>query len=141
MKNHFFRDQVSMSTIATARDLRTYFLTFMSIYRVVLKNGIGAECKSFVSTQRGSLVFLHFTRGSSRFSYKMTRVPIGKVLEKLPQHAIRGNLSGIVFEGKNVINEGSNLIIIKGDNSPEAWSRLEAIRDAQEEVAAIRESR
>jgi hypothetical protein len=113
----------------------------MSIYRVVLKSGIGADCRSFVSTQGGSLVFFHFVRGTTKFRYNRTNGPIGKVLEKLPQHAFGGDLSGLVFGGKNVISEGNNLIIIKGDNSPEAWSRTEAIRDAQEEVAAIRESR
>jgi len=88
-----------------------------------------------------SLVFFHFVRGTTKFRYNRTNGPIGKVLEKLPQHAFGGDLSGLVFGGKNVISEGNNLIIIKGDNSPEAWSRTEAIRDAQEEVAAIRESR
>ena len=141
MKNNFLRDWVTMSEIASSKDLHRYCLTFMSIYKVVLKGDIGADCKGFVSTQGGSLVFFHFIRGTTKFSYKKTNNPIGKVLEKLPQHAFGGDLSGLVFGGKNVISEGSNLIVVKGDNSSEAWSHSEAIRDAQEEVAAIRESK
>jgi hypothetical protein len=127
-----------MSDIATAKDFRQYCATFMSIYRVALKKNVGVYCQSYVSTRHGSLVFLKFTIGHSRFRFRQTTSPIGKVLERLPQRGIKGDLSNVIFEGKNVISGGNTLIIIKGENSPQAWSRIKAIRDAQEEVAAIK---
>jgi hypothetical protein len=127
-----------MSGVATARDFQQYCMTFMSIYRVVLKKNVKVHCESYVSTRQGSLVFFKFMIGHSGFKFRLTNSPIGKVLEGLPHRGIRGDLSNVFFGGKNVISGGNTLIIIKGDNSPEAWSRVEAMRDAREEVAAIR---
>ena len=126
-----------MSEMATAKDFRQYCATFMSIYRVALKKNVGVYCESYVSTRHGSLVFLKFVIGSSKFKFKQTSSSIGKILEKLPQRGISGDLSNVIFEGKNIISGGNTLIIIKGDNSSQAWSHIEARRDAQEEVAAI----
>lgn len=109
----------------------------MSIYRTVLKEGVTFDCKSHVSTVHGSLVFFTFIRGKTRFKFTITNKPIGKVLEGLPQRGFGGNLSGVIFEGKNVVREGNKLIIVKGDNSSAAWSRAQAIRDAKEELASI----
>jgi len=126
-----------MADIATGHDLRQYCLTFMSIYRTVLQDGVTFDCRGHVSTLHGSLVFFTFIRGKSKFKFTRTNRPIEKVLEGLPQRAFSGNLSGVIFEGKNVVREGNKLIIVKGDNSSAAWSRAQAIRDAREEVASI----
>jgi hypothetical protein len=109
----------------------------MSIYRTVLQDGVTFDCRGHVSTLHGSLVFFTFIRGKSKFKFTRTNRPIEKVLEGLPQRAFSGNLSGVIFEGKNVVREGNKLIIVKGDNSSAAWSRAQAIRDAREEVASI----
>lgn len=129
-----------MSSLVSSRDFRVYCLAFMSVYRVVLKTNIGLEFRSYVSTRNGSLAFFRFVKGAKIrfFPTRQTNAPIGKVLQRLPQRGFGGSLAGIEFRGKNVINEGSVLIIIKGENSPRVWTRLEAIRDAQEEIAAIR---
>jgi hypothetical protein len=57
----------------------------------------------------------------------------------LPQRAFGGDLSGVTFLGKNVVAQGNKLIIIKGDNSKEAWSGEEASKDAIEEVRNVAE--
>jgi len=127
-----------MSDIASRSDLRSYCSAFMAIYRKVLKEGVGYDAFAIVSTRQGSLVFFTFGRGrGERFRFKKTLKSIGTELQKLPQRAFAGDLSGVVFRGKNVIREGNKLIIIKGDNSTSAWSRMEAIRDSWEEIDAL----
>jgi hypothetical protein len=131
--------RIRMPSLASRKDLHQYCITFMSIYRKVLKKNVGYRAKAVVSTKQGSLVFFTFRVGPSFFSFKKTLNPVGKALEKLPQSAFGGDLSGVRFGGKNVIREGNKLIVIKGDNSREAWSRIQAIRDAREEIEAVAE--
>lgn len=126
-----------MPNSVSRNDFRTYCLTFMSIYRKVLKEGTGYDALAIVSTRQGSLVFFTFRKGQERFRYKKTLKSIATELQKLPQRAFTGNLSGIVFGGKNVIREGNKLIIIKGENSADAWSKMEAIRDSWEEINSL----
>lgn len=126
-----------MPNIASTKHLSSYCSAFMSVYRKVLKKGIGYNALAVVSYRHGSLVSFTFVRGGSKFKFKRTRKPIGAILEDIPQRGFGGNLSGVRFAGKNVIREGNKLIIIKGDNSPRAWSRIQAIRDAREEIDAL----
>ena len=86
----------------------------------------------------GALVFFRFKKGSARFRYEIIDEPIGVALSKLPQKGFGGDLSNVIFRGKNVVREGNKLIIIKGDNSKWAWSRAKAREDAIEEIEDIR---
>jgi|YelNatPaOPRAMG01_1025707.scaffolds.fasta_scaffold326970_1 hypothetical protein len=126
-----------MQRVASKKDFLQYCSTFMSIYKKVLKEGVGYDALAIVSTRQGSLIFFTFKRGTERLRFKKTPKSIGTELERLPQRAFAGDLSNVVFGGKNVIREGNKLIIIKGDNSPSAWSRMEAIRDSWEEIDSL----
>lgn len=126
-----------MPRIASSKDFRFYCSTFMSVYKKVLQKGVEYNALAVVSTRGGSLIFFTFARGHAELKFKRTGKTIGAILEQIPQSAFGGDLSGVIFRGKNVIREGNRLIIIKGDNSPEAWSRIEAIRDARGEIEAL----
>jgi hypothetical protein len=131
-----------MVDLATRRDLLLYCYRFALIYRKVLREGVNFNAVGIVSREQGALVFFEFKAQPRRkFEYKLIDGPIAKAVEKLPQRAFAGNLSSVRFLGKNVIAEGNKLIIIKGDNSKEAWSLKEAVKDAVEEVKNIARSR
>jgi len=129
-----------MVEIATGFELRRYCYGFISIYRKVLRPGVKFEARAIVSREQGALVFFEFKTGATgKIKYEITNKPIAEALEKLPQRAFGGDLSGVTFLGKNVIAQGNKLIIIKGDNSKEAWSGEEATKDAIEEVRNVAE--
>jgi hypothetical protein len=124
--------------IATGFDLRRYCYVFISIYQKVLRPGVKFDAWAIVSREQGALVFFEFRTGATgKIKFETTDRPIGKALEKLPQRAFRGNLSSVKFLGKNVVAERNKLIIVKGDNSKEAWSAGEARKDAIEEVGNV----
>jgi hypothetical protein len=125
-------------SIAKRHDLLLYCYRFALIYRKVLREGINFDVTAIVSEEQGALVFFEFKMQPKRnFKYKLIDQPISKAVEKLPQKAFVGDLSGVRFLGKNVVVDKNKLIIIKGDNSIEAWSPKEAAKDALEEVANI----
>ena len=125
-------------SIATRHDLLLYCYRFALIYRKVLREGVNFDAVGIVSKDQGALVFFEFkTQPKRNFKYELIDGPISKAVEKLPQKAFGGDLSGVRFLGKNIIVERNKLIIIKGDNSREAWSLKEAMKDAVEEVTNI----
>lgn len=126
-----------MAIVASRRDLYLYCKTFMAVYKKALKTNVGYRAEAIVSAKHGSLIYFKFRIGPSIFLFKRTMNPIGKALENIQQSAFGGDLATVRFGGKNVIREGNKLIIIKGDNSSEAWSRIQAIRDAREEIESV----
>jgi hypothetical protein len=124
--------------IATQEDLKCYFENFTSKHRIILRPDINYFADAIVSTKDGSLIFIEFKEGKGVFKYELTDEPIGNVIMRLPQRAFGGNLSNVKFGGVNIIREGNKLIIIKGDNSPKAWSEEEALNDALKEIKSIR---
>lgn len=131
-----------MRDIATRHDLLLYSYRFVSIYRKVLRQGVNFNAVAVVSKVQGALVFFEFrTQLHRKFKYELIDKPIARAVERLPQRAFGGDLSGVTFLGKNVVAERNKLIIIKGDNSKEAWSLKEAVKDAIEEVRHIASSR
>jgi hypothetical protein len=124
--------------VATQEDFKSYFEDFVSKHRIILRPGVNYFADAIVSTKDGSLIFIEFKEGKGSFKYEKTNETIANVLMRLPQKAFGGNLSNVKFGGVNVIREGNKLIIIKGDNSPNAWSKNEADKDAFREVRDIR---
>jgi hypothetical protein len=124
--------------VATQEDFKSYFDNFTSKHRIILRPDINYFADAIVSTKDGSLIFIEFKKGKGFFKYEQTDEPIGNVLMRLPQKAFGGNLSNVKFGGVNVVREGNKLIIIKGDNSPKAWSEQEALNDALMEIKSIR---
>jgi hypothetical protein len=103
-----------------------------------LRKGINFDAKAIVSKNQGALVFFEFKMQNKRsFKYEEIDAPISKAVERLHTKAFVGDLSGVRFLGKNVIINRNELVIIKGDNSKEAWSIKEAAKDAVEEVNRI----
>jgi hypothetical protein len=127
-----------MNKVAQRHDLLLYCYRFGLIYKKVLRQGVNFNALAIVSKEQGALVFFEFKKQAYRkFQYRLVKEPIAKAVEKLPQRAFSGDLSSVRFYGKNVIAEGNKLIIIKGDNSKEAWSLKEAMKDAIEEVRRV----
>lgn len=124
--------------VVTQKDFKSYFEDFISKHRIILRPGVNYFADAIVSTKDGSLIFIEFKEGKGSFKYEKTDETIANVLMRLPQKAFGGNLSNVKFGGVNVIREGNKLIIIKGDNSPNAWSKTEAYKDAFREVRDIR---
>ena len=125
-------------SIATRHDLLLYCYRLVIIYRRVLREGVNFNATGIVSRKQGALVFFVFKPQKKRsFRYRVIDEPISKAVEKLPQRAFGGDLSGVTFLGRNVIVDRNRLIIIKGDNSREAWSLNEAAKDAVEVVTNI----
>lgn len=126
-----------MNKIAEEYHFKKYYEEFVKRHRVILKPSYNYKVKAYVSEKQGSLIFLEFVKGPCSFTYKRIKESIGTILEKIPQHAYTGNLSNTIFSGKNIIREENKLIIIKGDNSPSAWSKEEAKKDAEQEIKDI----
>jgi hypothetical protein len=124
--------------LATQRDFERYFESFVSKHRIILRPGMNYFADAIVSTKDGSLFFIEFKEGKGSFKYEKTDEPIANALMRLPQKAFGGNLSNLRFGGVNIIREENKLIIIKGDNSENAWSKAEAYKDAFKEVRDIR---
>jgi len=124
--------------LVTQEDFRSYFENFTSKHRIILRPDINYFADAIVSTKDGSLIFIEFKEGKGFFKYEKTDEPIANVLMRLPQKAFGGNLSNVKFGGVNIIRERNKLIIIKGDNSPKAWSEQEALNDALKEIKSIR---
>jgi hypothetical protein len=127
----------SNANIATRNDFKEYCETFISKHRMILRSDLNYYVDAVVSTKEGSLIFFEFKDGKGDFKYQQIDAPISLALMRLPQHAFGGDLSNVRFGGTNVIREGNKLIIIKGDNSPNAWSQDEAFKDALKEVRDI----
>ena len=105
---------------------------------MILRPDLNYYIQAIVSRKEGSLLFFEFKEGKGDFGYKQIDEPIAKALMDLPQRAFGGDLSGVKFAGTNIVRESNKLIIIKGDNSPNAWSKTEAYKDAFREVTEIR---
>lgn len=124
--------------LVTREDFENYFREFKIIHRTILNPKYGYRIKAFASKQQGSLIFFSFEEGADEFSsYKVIDDRIGAALREIPQKAFGGNLEGINFGGTNIIREADRLILIKGDNTKNAWSTEEAQKDARIEVNAI----
>lgn len=127
-----------MGSLASRYDLRRYFNKFASIYEKILREGVRPDATAIVSRERGALVFFEFKKQKRRkFKYKVIDERIASAVQGLPQRGFRGDLSGVIFRGKNVIAERNRLMIIKGDNSKDAWSTKEAMKDALEAVRGV----
>lgn len=126
--------------LATEEDFKNYFDEFKKIHRLILNPKFHYKVKVFVSKEQGSLIFFSFEEGIDEFiSYEIIDKKIGTVLYKIPQQrAFGGNLEGITFGGTNIIRGGNHLIFIKGDNTKNAWTTQEAVKDAQKEVEDIK---
>ena len=124
--------------VVTQEDFKSYFKDFISKHRIILRPGVNYFADAIVSTKDGSLIFIEFKEGKGSFKYEKTDETIGNVLMRLPQKAFGGNLSNVKFGGVNIVREGNKLIIIKGDNSPNVWSKSEAYKDAFREIRDIR---
>jgi hypothetical protein len=124
--------------VVTQEDFKSYFEDFVSKHRVILKPGVNYFADAVVSTKDGSLIFIEFKEGKGAFKYEKTDKKIANIIMHLPQKAFGGDLSNVKFSGVNVVREGNKLIIIKGDNSPNAWSKTEAYKDASREIRDIR---
>lgn len=127
-----------MSELALEEDFTKYCEEFISKHRTILRPDLNYNIQAIVSRKEGSLIFFEFKTGPRRFRYKQIDKPIAMALMQLPQRAFGGDLSGVKFGGTNIVREGNKLIIIKGDNSKEAWSKKEAIKDALKEIKDIR---
>jgi len=124
--------------VVTQKEFKNYLDDFISRHRVILRPEFNYFADAIVSTKDGSLLFIEFKEGKGSFKYEKTDEKIANVLMNLPQKAFAGNLSNVKFGGVNVIREGNKLIIIKGDNSSNSWSRNEAKKDAFREIRDIR---
>lgn len=126
------------SMLATEEVLKNYVNTFIKFHRPILRPEYEYEVKAFVSKQQGSLVWFQFVTHPGVFSFFLLDEPISDKLAEIPQRGFAiAKGAKVVFGGTNIVREGDKLIIIKGSNGPEAWSKDEARRDAQNEVNSI----
>jgi hypothetical protein len=126
------------SMLATEKVVKEYVDTFIKFHRPILRPEYNYEVKAFVSKQQGSLVWFQFVTCDGGFSFSFLDEPISDKLAEIPQRGFAiSKGSGVVFRGTNIVREEDKLIIIKGSNGPEAWSKDEARRDAQNEVNSI----
>ena len=107
--------------------IQRYINDFRRHFSGFVKEGMGVACRAFPSEGPGAL--LEFTVGPGIASVDQILPPRKSVnisLQEIAQHAFGGNLAGVVFSGTNLISEGNRIILLKGEDSTEAWTDADA---------------
>ncbi|MGY2463226.1 hypothetical protein [Vreelandella sulfidaeris] len=63
------------------------------------------------------------------------RPTIGRVLSEIPQKLVGGNIEGVKFSGTSLYLEGNRIVVIKGEDHPEAWSGSAVLEDVRRVVS------
>lgn len=116
--------------------LKKYAELFKRNISKFLAPGISVSTVIYPVEQNGAVFeFMLLREGRSNEKVESLRKSVGVVLSQIPQRLIGGNIENVTFSGTNLYLEGNRILVIKGDDTPEAWNNSAVLEDVQRVVS------
>lgn len=110
--------------------LQAYLNNFRRHLARYLQPGIGVSAKVYPSHGPGAVIEFTvgpLTQNIDEFAQSVPR--LGDALNHIKQRAFGGDIGGIRFGGTNVVLEDNRILLIKGDDTEDAWTDRAASED------------
>ncbi|ELN6883957.1 hypothetical protein RZY40_002164 [Vibrio alginolyticus] len=116
--------------------LKKYVELFKRSINQYLAKGIDVRSTIYPVESKGAVIeFILNNTGDQNLIIENVYPTVGKVLTKIPQRLIGGNIEGVTFSGTSLYLEGNRVLIIKGEDDSSSWSGSAVLEDVQRVVS------
>jgi hypothetical protein len=116
------------------KDLKRYGKVVSEHLSKYLKDRFKVSYDIYPSNGLGALLVFNISTSQMKDSYKSPSKNVSESLASIEQNFIEGDLKNINFGGTNLFMDNHRVIIIKGDDAQNTWSKKAAIEDVKKIV-------
>jgi hypothetical protein len=118
------------------KKLKKYAQSFIQELSNHLNKGFKVNATIHPADAEGAIIEFEIHEGRRSEVNILDSVPrINNTLERIDQRMIGGNIQGVTFRGTNLYMDGQRIVIIKGDDAHNEWSKSAATEDVKRVVS------
>lgn len=123
------------------KKLLKYANSFIKLISPYLKKGFYVSAKVFPAAQEGAVIEFIIDESKKGVTLQQVSPSVNKILAKVEQRLIGGNVEGVKFGGTSISIEDQRIVLIKGEDSHDSWSNAAVEEDVKKVVSPDRWAR
>lgn len=123
------------------KKLKKYTISFIKLLSPHIKKGFYVSAKIFPAEGEGAIIEFLIENKDKGISIEPTSATVNKILTKIEQRLIAGNIEGVKFGGTSMSIEDQRIVLIKGEDSHELWCNSAVEEDVKKVLSPNRGGR